>query len=269
MTNRQIEASHAFTGLSNFRDVGGRKTEEGRYVKQGVLYRSEDLSRLTEADVETMRGLGIRMVIDVRTAGERKSKPGKLATEQGITTVNLPFTDRSQELSRLQFFSMLTLRARELDFEKIMKDMYDKMAFDSQRQIQGVIALLAQQTNLPALIHCTGGKDRTGFLCAVIQLLLGVPYAQVLDDYLLSNDRIAHRMKRMERFIRMASLFQLSPERIKPLLEVRRDYLDDVIQAVLARHGTMEAYLTRDCQIDPKDLQQVKQLLLDDEAIMR
>jgi len=104
-----------------------------------------------------------------------------------------------------------------------MKEMYEHMAFGCHKEIREILIFLSNETNIPALIHCTGGKDRTGFVSAIIQLLVGVPYESVINDYLVSNQLIATRMKKVETFIRWMSLFQVSSERIKPILEVQRD----------------------------------------------
>ncbi|WP_246563942.1 tyrosine-protein phosphatase [Paenibacillus montaniterrae] len=73
-----------------------------------------------------------------------------------------------------------------MNFEQMMKDMYHHMAFGSQDKIREIIFLLSDAGNVPALIHCTGGKDRTGFVTAIIQLFLGVHYESVMMDCLKS-----------------------------------------------------------------------------------
>jgi protein-tyrosine phosphatase len=102
---------------------------------------------------------------------------------------------------------------------------------------------LSDQSNLPALIHCTGGKDRTGFISALIQLLAGVPYETLIDDYLFSNQLIAVPMKKKERLIQWMSLFRVPSERIKPILEVRREYLEEAYNKIINQYGDVESYL--------------------------
>src|SRR3546814_12578987 len=62
-------------GAPNFREVGGYRTADGHSVRHGLLYRSENLSRLTPDDYRAMDGLGIRTIVDLRTAEERQSAP--------------------------------------------------------------------------------------------------------------------------------------------------------------------------------------------------
>lgn len=256
------EAVKQFDGLYNFRDLGGLQTEDGRTMKSGVLFRSDELSRLTSSDLEKLQKLDLQLICDLRTPNERKSKPDRIPQNQGIRIVHVPINHGSQDFSRLQFFKFLAGKSSGLDFEKLIKDFYQKMAFERTGQINEIITLLADNRNWPALIHCTGGKDRTGYISALIQLLVGVPYQKVLDDYLFSNDLIQPRMKKIERYIRWMSLFQVSPERIKPLLEVRREYLDEIHTDILKKYGSIEEYLGQACGIDQSALRNLKELLL-------
>ena len=74
----------------NFRDVGGYRTSDGKWVKMGLLYRSDGLDALTDADIATVQALGIKLVCDLRTDGERTSKPDKAipgATNEQINII--------------------------------------------------------------------------------------------------------------------------------------------------------------------------------------
>lgn len=87
-----------------------------------------------------------------------------------------------------------------LFFEQMMKYMYHHMAFSSKDKIKEIFCLLSDAGNVPALIPCTGGKDCTGFVTAIIQLFLGVHYESVMMDYLYSNERMGPKMKKIEKF---------------------------------------------------------------------
>ncbi|USG64816.1 tyrosine-protein phosphatase [Brevibacillus ruminantium] len=259
MTNRAI----AFDGLYNFRDIGGLPTTDGRNMKTGILFRSDELSRLSAGDLGRLQTHQIKVICDLRTQTERKQKPDRVPAHTGIHQVSIPIHHESQEMSRLDFFKLLVSKSNDLNFEHIMKDFYHRMAFERTGQVKEIITLLAEQDHLPALIHCTGGKDRTGYLSALIQLLAGVPYQTVLDDYLFSNDLIQPRMQKIQRYIRWMSLFQISPERMKPLMEVRRDYLEDSLTAVLKEYGTVEDYLMKACGIEENYLLRLRHMLVE------
>ncbi|MFS0816287.1 tyrosine-protein phosphatase [Lysinibacillus sp. 1P01SD] len=257
------ENSVQFDGLYNFRDIGGFKTNEGRRMKKGILFRSDELSRLTQNDIEVFDQLKIKLICDLRTEQEQKSKPSKLNSENGVQVINISIQDKSQEFTHFEFFKFLVCKSNSIKFEQLMKDMYHSMAFINNSKINEIITLLSQQNNIPALIHCTGGKDCTGFISAIIQLLVGVPYKIVMEEYLFSNDLIAPKMKKIEKMIKWMSLFQLSTERVKPILEVRQEYLEDVYNEIIIQYGDIETYLCKACKIQKRSLSDLKNLLLE------
>jgi len=252
----------SFDALTNFRDIGGHHTLDGKRIKTGILFRSDELSRMTTQDIRRMNELHLKLICDLRTASEQKSKKSRMI-KQGIEIKSFSIQDRSHEYTHFEFMKLLVYNSETLNFEQMMKDMYHHMAFGSQDKIREIFCILSDARKVPALIHCTGGKDRTGFVTAIIQLFLGVHYESVMKDYLYSNVRIGPRMKKVEKYIRLMSLYRLSPERIKPMLEVRRDYLEEVIKEILKKYGSIEEYLIKGCRIPERCLESLKQNLLD------
>lgn len=260
--NKEQGIISSFDGLGNFRDFGGYATTDGKRVKRGHLFRSDDLSKLSRRDIARLEQTGMQLICDLRTETEQQSKKSRMLN-RGIEVANLPMQDKSQAFTRLEFMKYLIRHGSEINFEQQMKDMYFHMGNGSQSTIKNIFSLLSRKEKLPVLIHCTGGKDRTGFIVAIIQLFLNVPYDHVLKDYLYSNVRIGPRMKKAENMIRFMSFYRVPAERIKPILEVRRDYLEDVLQPILARHGTIENYLKNECDIPEKHLETFKELVLE------
>ena len=114
---------------------------------------------------------------------------------------------------------------------------------------------------MPAIIHCTAGKGRTGYVVALIQLLAGVSRETVVADYLATNRWFAPHAGRYRTFLRWMSLFMVSAERFQPLLEVRREYLEVVLDEVLERHGAIEAYLAEVCGFGRSEQRRLRRLL--------
>lgn len=250
-----------FEGTFNFRDIGGLQTTDNKNMKSGILFRSGELSWLSSNDLNKLQELNIKLICDLRTPNERKSKPDKIPASNGIRIVNVPFYYNNKDLSNREFYSLLLNRSKELDFEVMIKEIYHEIAFKHTAQINEVLKLISDPDNLPMLIHCTGGKDRTGVISAVIQLLMGIDKEKVLEDYLISNAFIEQRVKRTLKFIRWMSLFRISPERIKPMLIVRRDYLEDVLEIIFKQHKTVEEYLLRTCGVNQTCIRSLKKLL--------
>ncbi|OJT61064.1 tyrosine-protein phosphatase [Bacillus altitudinis] len=249
-----------FSKLANFREVGGLQTTDQMVIKQGMIYRSADLSRLTKQDILTFSTLGIQTICDLRTSSERKSHPPKIMEHDKI--VHIPMQPDSMMPSKWTMFRMLIAEGKSLSFTPIMKEVYQSMLYERKKEIQQLFTLLSDEKNYPLMLHCTSGKDRTGFLSALIQLAAGVPVHTVLSEYMRSNEGVKMLVKRQERFVRMMSLYRVSKEQIQPLLGVQQDYLEDVLNEMMDTYGSAERYLVEACGVPKAQLLKVKNILL-------
>ncbi|WP_336513100.1 tyrosine-protein phosphatase [Bacillus altitudinis] len=256
MNERNIQ----FSKLANFREVGGLQTTGQMVIKQGMIYRSADLSRLTKQDILTFSTLGIQTICDLRTSSERKSHPPKIMEHDKI--VHIPMQPDSMMPSKWTMFRMLIAEGKSLSFTPIMKDVYQSMLYERKKEIQQLFTLLSDEKNYPLMLHCTSGKDRTGFLSALIQLAAGVPVHTVLSEYMRSNEGVKMLVKRQERFVRMMSLYRVSKEQIQPLLGVQQDYLEDVLNEMMDTYGSAERYLLEACDVPKAQLLKMKNILL-------
>lgn len=146
---------------SNFRDVGGYKTLDGRHVRWGLIYRSGATPLLSARDVSYIRGLGLHAMIDLRGNEERELAPTRVA-RQGINYIAIDYS----------------LNDLALDYESIL------VALNPQYRSIFRELLLDQG---PVSYNCTAGQDRTGIATALILSALGVPRATILEDYQLST----------------------------------------------------------------------------------
>ena len=153
-----VSLSH-FDGLYNFRDFGGYATTDGKRVRKGILFRSDELSKLSKGDIARFDQLGLQLICDLRTETEQKSNKSRMLNK-GTPIANLTLQDQSQAFTRLEFMKYLIFYGDGLDFEKTMKDMYRHMGTSAQSTLKELFGLLAKEGNLPVLIHCTG--ERTG-----------------------------------------------------------------------------------------------------------
>ncbi len=165
----------AVDGLVNIRDLGGLSTADGRVVRRRRLYRSDNLSGLTAAGRESLlaRG-GIRLVIDLRTAEECR--------REGAVDLS--------DFGHIAYINMALEPQAALNAEQIASGRATNLVDDyaAHLRVSGAILLralelLADRDYLPAVVHCTVGKDRTGILVALLLELVGVERAQIADDY--------------------------------------------------------------------------------------
>ena len=158
-------------GVLNARDVGGLSGARGR-VRTGLVLRTACLAQLTDEGAKTLADLGLRTVIDLRTALEREEVPDRLAGVPGL-----------EEVVEVVVDFLGTLEGLPTDPQELYRHLVDV----SGDGIVEVLDHLARPGALPALVHCHVGKDRTGILVALLLELLGVPREEILPDYVASN----------------------------------------------------------------------------------
>jgi protein-tyrosine phosphatase len=214
-------------GASNFRDLGGYRTNDGRVVRWRQIFRSNHLGHLTAADTDIIRNLGLRSAFDLRGREERMAAACGL---QEITVHPLPIepTVVAALRARLAAGSLSSTDARE-----IMRECYRSYVRLNTHSFRALFAHLLQD-HAPLVIHCTAGKDRTGFACALVLHALGVPDDAIAEDYLLTN-----------RFYRRdpASGTDLPEDVREAIGSVEASYLTSALEAIHADYGGIEIYL--------------------------
>lgn len=174
-----LDRAIQFTFVFNVRDLGGLPTVDGRVLRKGRLYRADGVQRLSGEDLETARALGLRTVIDLRTAGEIER--GRFPVEDiEVAWHHLPMIER--------MWSDAELRATD-GAANFLRDRYVEMLDEGAASLPVIAELVAG--GAPALFHCAAGKDRTGVVAAFLLGLVGVAPDDIAHDYHLS----AHAME--------------------------------------------------------------------------
>ena len=231
----------ALEGAQNFRDLGGYATEDGHTVRWGLLYRSDNLSQLSDADLEQVHELGIKLVCDFRSAEEKAEEPDRLPAEDPPAVAELPIFDES--FSPSEFKKRLSAGdLGDLDLRQALTDANRLFATRFAGQYKLMFERITRPEYLPALVHCTAGKDRAGFASAVTLRTLGVPEETVYEDFLLTNHYTAQKIERMLWTIRLVSLFRVDPEQVRPVLSVERGYLAAAFDEIAKQYGSFDAY---------------------------
>ncbi|WP_136611741.1 tyrosine-protein phosphatase [Sinomonas albida] len=163
-------------GTYNFRTTGGYAAEGGRTVRDGKLFRSDALHRLTDAGRTSMAELGIATVIDLRDETELATSPSAV-DGLALKVAHYPiFPARRVPTSE----ALVSLAAV---YRLIVQEHADRIA--------GAVRLIAASGEGPVLVHCTAGKDRTGLVIATALLAVGVDREQVLADYATSGKNLS------------------------------------------------------------------------------
>ena len=216
-------------GASNFRDLGGYRTRDGRTVRWRQIFRSNHLGHLTEADTEVLRPLGLKSAFDFRGTEERVAAICGLT---GIAVHSLPIEPTVVAALRTRLASGLPLSSA--DAVEVMRESYRNYVRHDTPSFRALFALLLED-RAPLVIHCTAGKDRTGFACALILHSLGVPDDLIAEDYLLTN-----------RFYRRDPTASSDlPEDVRQVLaSVQASFLAAGFDAISADYGDLENYLS-------------------------
>jgi protein-tyrosine phosphatase len=243
-------------GAMNFRDVGGYPTVDGRRVRTGLVYRSDGLHALTEADCAVVGALGLRTVWDLRRDVERERRPS-VAHTPGLEAVVIAIGDNGPVAQQAELLDMvLSGELPEAD-DAFMVDEYVRMLDEHAAEFGRLLGGLTEPGALPALFHCMAGKDRTGVAAAMLLLLLGVERSTVLDDYELTNEYRSNR--RIAELTPQLEASGIDVEKVRPLLSARRP----VLEGALDHMGDAEAFVLGPAGLSPATVARLRALLLE------
>jgi protein-tyrosine phosphatase len=215
-------------GASNFRDLGGYATKDGRTVRWRQIFRSNHLAHLTDDDAAVLRSLGVKRAFDFRGTGERAEA---LCGISDITVHSLPVEPTVVAALRAIAEGGTPLSADHA--VEVMRDSYRSYVQQNTPRFRTLFAHLLED-RAPLVIHCTAGKDRTGFACALILHTLGVPDDVISDDYLLTN----------QFYRRDPNSASDLPDHVKQVLgSVQPAFLGAAFEAIDADYGNLETYL--------------------------
>ncbi len=238
-------------GLQNFRDLGGYRVASGRHTRWGRLFRADSLHKLTDADRVTLARLGLRVVADLRSDKERVLHPNPLEAIQ-YEIVGRPRRDENEE-TPLDFATV--------DGEMVLPDIYVGSLVHSAHLFGALLASFASADGLPAVFHCHAGKDRTGIVAALVLLAVGVDREQVLDDYELTR-RYRTFENQQDSYANMIEL-GMSAEAAAGVLSTPRWAMQDALDALDDVHGGVERYLTGPAGMSGRQLEALRDALLD------
>jgi protein tyrosine/serine phosphatase len=214
----------------NVRDLGGYAGADGRTVKWGRLIRADSLSRLKEPDLDRLRALGVRTVIDLRTP-EEVDRDGKVAADGAVTY---------HHLSLLTALWDPQSYVPEDGPEAFLVERYLELLADPDAPMGTVLSVVADPASHPVVFHCAGGKDRTGIVAALALGLLGVSQDDIAADYALTAEAVGpyERWFRATYPERWESHLALPP----PYTSVTASAMATLLPLFLERYGSFDDY---------------------------
>jgi protein-tyrosine phosphatase len=253
-----------FTGVANFRDIGGYPAGNGHKIKSRLIFRSGELSGLTPADQQAVTALNIRYEIDLRTDAERSANPsnwGKKVPQVISISVGMP-RDSAPQASIRQFSEVKDAAQAKMQ----MAGTTANLAINGAADIGKVLGELAK-ANGPALIHCTAGKDRTGVTVAVLMTVLGASREDVYHEYLRSNESVRAQLERQkarqESGRDVNGLSGLDPSVVQAMMGTDSIYLDAVFREIDAKYGSFDGYTRNGLKISAAQIAQLRKTFVD------
>ncbi|MEV7774408.1 tyrosine-protein phosphatase [Kitasatospora sp. NPDC086791] len=244
-----VGRSLGLRGAVNARDLGGYRAADGRMLRHGVALRSDGLNRVTAEDLGPLGELGLRRVVDLRSADEvREAGPDRLP--DGVMTHHLPLLSADFDIYlmiRGALGDSSPQRQRALLGEgragALMTGLYRWFVTDAvaRERFAALLRLLAAPEGPPLLFHCSAGKDRTGWAAALLLTALGVDRETVLADYLLTNERSAPVVDLVLADLAARGLMT-EPELLLPVFRADRDYLEAAFEEVEAGWGGFDPF---------------------------
>jgi len=240
-------------GTFNVRDVGGSKTSTGTRVRTGRLLRSASPDSLTPAGIETMRSFDLRTVIDLRSRSE-VDRHGHFPTNDvsvrwehlpsavGPPTVGTPSEDNWMQ-----------------EHPDPMAPMYEEILEHNGPEIARGLRILSDPANLPALVHCTSGKDRTGLFVVILHLTLGVSLDNALAHYRQDEATTQRTMADMlSRFPRMADM---PAEKMERMSGTNSRWITGALASIGGENSLADWLRSHGC--DPHTQAQLRAVFLD------
>jgi protein-tyrosine phosphatase len=252
------------TGGCNLRDLGGHGTADGREVVRGLLYRSGVLAYLTPSDHNALARLKLQTVVDLRRPDEIAAEP----TEWPVPVRTLSFPEDPQH-GPGQRDAPWEKSSTEAEARAWMAHAYGTMHEWLAPQLRAIFRTILER-ELPLLFHCAAGKDRTGFCAGIVLSLLGVAEETVLDEFAFTNEFDLHGFTTRHRTAGMGVTDAAHPlDRMdagvrQALISADRRYLKAALDRVVEVHGGIEAYATGPLGLTPAEIEDIRELLLDD-----
>lgn len=230
---------------SNVREIGGYPVKDGGQTVYRRFLRADDISALTDEDVDFLLGYGVRMVVDLRSDVEAEKFPDRLMGIEGVEYVRIPFlgrdvTDATQVRPEDLETGLGTLYAGMLENKEVSKEIFEAI----ENAPEGCV-----------LFHCSAGKDRTGVLAMLLMSLAGADRQDCMTNYAQSYTNLCRKPEFANinldgAHAKYGSMMYSMPETIGECYDL-----------MMERYGSTENYL-KSCGLKEEQIERIKERLV-------
>jgi protein-tyrosine phosphatase len=236
----------AWDGLLNARDLGGHPTEDGSETRWGSVVRADSVRLLTEDGWDALVDYGIRTIVDLRSDEELAADP---PAELPVDAVHVPFFDDREDV----FEEVDAASSAATDHAAATRAVYLIFLEHFRRNVASAIRAVAEAPEGGVVVHCHGGKDRTGLVTAFLLRLAGVSVEDVATDYALSEERL--RTRHEQWFAEAPD--EAALERLHRIASTPAESMVGVLEELERRYGGVEGYL-RCSGVSEEDLERAR-----------
>lgn len=233
-------------GAINFRDIGGYRTTDGREVKWGKVFRSADVSKLSEKDLLTLQKKHIHTVIDFRGNKESAAAPDHI----------LPNTDYTLCPAGSDSLPNMKDLAARMKQDSFLISFYSSTQYFGSRYRPMFQKLLSLPEGEAIMYHCTGGRDRTGMATALFLNILGVPKETIEADFVASNIYLAPLHNMM--FQNLAKASNTDIEQVKKAMELRPELIRTMFQSIENKYGSLDSFYQQELGIGEREKSELR-----------
>ena len=237
-------------GCLNVRELGGLPTADGGETRAGAIVRADSIHQLSETGWQALVDHGIRTVIDLRGDHEREDDP---PAELPVEVVHVPFMEASEAEWEEIAGEIEAAAAAAPNVASSTRDVYLIFLERFRDNVATAIRAVADAPPGGIVIHCVGGKDRTGLLSAFLLQLAGVPGNAIAADYALSEERLLPRHEAW--FAAAESKEEL--ERLQRISQTPAASMAGVFAELERRYGGVEGYL-REAGVTEEELERAR-----------
>lgn len=269
----EISVFHPYSGLENFRPLTP-SLNPNIILKEGQLFRSDAFHNISNADAQKLNVLGIKTIIDLRSKEEIEELPNKQVPSV-INIFNTPIGSDPAKLKSLgithdvaknikTYFldgafnkvdSILT--AHKIDLEKLREDRYREFATNFTPSVSQFFKILADSSNYPIVFHCQGGKDRTGFISAVLGKIIGYSNKDILRDYLTTNLYTLDKLEKQ---------YAHGPKSLRPAYGAHQAQILASLNCIIKHYGNFEYYLKNELKLTQSEVNAIRSNLLNESS---
>jgi protein-tyrosine phosphatase len=240
----------AWDGCLNVRELGGMPTRDGGETLLGAVVRADSVRQLSDDGWQSLVDHGVRTVVDLRGDDEREDDP---PAELPVEVVHVPFFESKDDDAHELAAELDAAVKAAPDVSTATRDVYLIFLERFRGNIAAAVGAVAHAPAGGVVIHCAGGKDRTGLLSAFLLHLAGVANDEIVADYALSEDRLRPRHEAW--FAAAESEEEL--ERLRRIAQTPAASMAGVFAELEHRCGGVEAYL-RSAGVSDEELRLVR-----------